>query len=84
MKQEASEKFRSRHPHEFGFVLISVVFPLEDDFAISHIDDTIIGNGDTVGVAAEVLQDVRWTGEGFLCIDHPSLVVGLVDEALKG
>jgi len=52
-------------------VLGSIVFPLKRDLAIFHSQQALVGNGDAMGVAAEIFQHLLRTAEGRLGIDHP-------------
>jgi hypothetical protein len=48
-----------------------IILPLEASLAVLDIEDAIVGNGDAVCIAADILQDLFRSGEGALCIDHP-------------
>lgn len=48
-----------------------VIFPLKSDVAVLQAQDALIGDGDAVGVAANVLQHLNRAAEGWLGIDDP-------------
>jgi hypothetical protein len=47
------------------------------------VEDTVIADGDPVGIPAEVLKDPFDAIEGGLAIDDPLLMIELVSEPLK-
>ncbi len=55
------------------FVLVRIVFPAERDLAIGEVDDPVVGDGDTMGVAGQVLQNMFRSAEWPLRIDDPVL-----------
>ena len=56
-------------------VAVAVVLPLEGDHAVFQFEDAPVGDGDAVGVAAEILQDVLGSAEGGFGVDHPFLLL---------
>ena len=48
-----------------------VVFPGEGDVIVGDIDQTMIGDGDAMCIAAQVAQDLLGAGKGLLAVDHP-------------
>src|SRR5271154_431610 len=57
---------------------VAVVLPGEGDMIVGGFDKTVIGDGNAVGIAAEVTQNLFGTGKGSLAVDHP------VDPAERG
>jgi len=49
------------------------VSPPECDVTLCEGKQPVVGDGDTVGVGAEIAQHVFWTTEGRLGIDDPVL-----------
>ena len=45
--------------------------PAKRDLAIRQGNQSVVGDGDTVGVGAEILQDMLWSTEGSLAVDDP-------------
>ena len=52
--------------------------------SIGDGDEPVIGDGDTVGVAREVVQHVGGAAEGRLGIDHPRLTMERSEQRAKG
>jgi hypothetical protein len=58
-------------PHGLVPVAVPVVLPAEADPLAVDGDQAIVGDGDAVGVAPDIVEDLRRTSEGPLGIDHP-------------
>ena len=51
--------------------MVSGVAPTKSDLPVGKRDQSMVGNGDTVGVAAEILEHILGAAEGWLGVDHP-------------
>ena len=71
MEEKSSDEFVCREGHGFLLVDVAVVSPFKFHLAIFDVDDPMIGNGDAVGVAADVVHDLLWPGERWLGVDDP-------------
>ena len=72
-KQEAAQELIDRQGHEPLLVAVSGVSPAEGDVAIGESNQPVVGDGDAVGVGAEIAQHVFRSTEGRLGIDDPVL-----------
>jgi hypothetical protein len=52
---------------------MGIVFPTESDFAIGKVHDSVVGDGDAMRVAGQVMKDAFKSTEGPLGVDHPIL-----------
>lgn len=50
---------------------MAIVLPAEADPAAGQADETRVGYGHTMGVAAEISEHLLWSAKGRLGIDHP-------------
>jgi hypothetical protein len=73
MLHEAAEELFVGKSHHAALAVMGVVFPSEADAAVVHRQEAMIGDGHTMGVASQVLQDVIWAAERFFGVDHPIL-----------
>ena len=71
MDQEAAEELLAIEGHRLLAIAITVVLPAEADLAVVHGDQPVVGYGDAVRVAADIVEDLPWSGERPLCVDHP-------------
>src|SRR5881628_1104811 len=56
----------------------------EGDAASIEGDEALVGDADAVGVAAEVVEDLRGAAEGRLAVDDPGLAIEVVLELGEG
>ncbi len=73
VEQEAAEELIDRQSHEPLSVAVCGIAPSESDFAIGKSKQPVVGDGNAVGVVAEIAQHVFRSTEGGLGIDHPVL-----------
>ena len=50
---------------------MSRVAPTKGDLAVGKRDESMIGDGHPMGVAAQVLEDILGAAEGWFGVDHP-------------
>ena len=50
--------------HHLGFVVRSIVFPFKTDLAILAGEKTIVGDGDAMGIATQIVQNLLQSSEG--------------------
>lgn len=78
MLEKATDEFGGIECHQAEF-LGPVVPPAESDFAISDVGDSVVGDGDPMGISAEIVEDLLWTAERLLGIDDPLVTTGLAN-----
>ena len=71
MEQEATQELVRRYRHDLLLVAVRVVSPSERNALIVAGDETMVRDGDAVGVSSQVAEDVFWAAEGWLGVDHP-------------
>ena len=71
MEQEAAEEFVDVEVHQPLLVLVGGVAPAEGDATIGKSHQAVVGDGDSVSVAAEVLQSVLGAAKGPFGVNHP-------------
>src|SRR5438128_8302049 len=73
VEQEAAHELAYVEAHDFVLVksVLAIVLPAETDMGRVEIKQAAVGDGDAMGVAREIGQDLLWTGEGLLGVDDP-------------
>ena len=66
MLQEAADELLGRDGHHLGFGCVAVILPLEGDPTVFESQEAAVGDGHTMGVAAEILQDALRSAKGAL------------------
>jgi len=86
MKQESPDEFLGREGHGLLLIVVAIVSPVEFHMTVFDIDDPMIGDGDPVRVAANVIHHLLWSGEGRFSVDDPFQVshgVQMTAESLR-
>jgi hypothetical protein len=71
VQDEAAEKIDGLEVEDFLFAAVSVVAPSQTDHTVAEAEQTVLRDGDAVGVAGEVVEDVSRAAEGLLGVDDP-------------
>lgn len=73
VKKKAAHELVRGNGHDSGLVAGCIVPPTKRDVAAIEGNETVIGDGDTMGVAPEVTDHLLGAAEGGLGIDNPVL-----------
>ena len=71
MQQKAAQELIDGQRQQPLLVGMGGVSPAEGDVALFEGDESMVGDGDAVGVAAEITQRMFRSAEGWLGIDDP-------------
>jgi len=71
MEQEAADEFLGREGHCSPGSAVAIVLPAEANLAIVDGEQAVVGNGDAMRVASQVVEDLLRSGEGRLGVNHP-------------
>ena len=69
MEQKSAQKLLDIQSHEPLLVAMGGVSPLECDIALGESDQPAVGDGDAMGVGAQIAQDIFRPSEGALGVD---------------
>ena len=81
MQQKAPDKLMGLQGHDLHLIALAPITIREADTAVTDILEAMIGNRDTVGIAAQIVEDLGWPCAWWLGIHHPRLALELVEEA---
>ena len=84
VQQEASEEVVDVERQRAHLAPVPVVLPSKRDGVVGDADEPVIGNGDAVGVAREVVQHVGGAAKGRLRVDDPRLAMERSEPGAKG
>ena len=73
VEEKAAQELIDRHGHNPLAVAVRGIPPSEGDDTIREGKQSVVGDGDAVGVGTEIAQYVFWTTERRLRIDDPVL-----------
>jgi hypothetical protein len=71
MQQEPTNEFVGLQGHGLLPVVIPTIFPGEGNLTVVDVEQTVIGDGHAMGIAAQVVEDVFGATEGWLGVNHP-------------
>ena len=63
---------------------MGVVLAAEGDLVILEGDEAMVGDGDAMGIAGEIAENMMGTAEGWLGIDDPVLTEQGAQESTEG
>ena len=70
--------------HHLGLVVVAIVSPAEADLSLFEPDEPTVGDGNAMGVAAEIGEDLIGATKGWLGVDDPFEPAQLAEMALEG
>src|SRR5580692_7811791 len=71
MEQEAAQELMDWQSHEPFLVAVRGIAPAEGDVAIGESNQPGVGDGDAMGVGAEIAQHMFGTAEGRFGVNDP-------------
>ena len=83
MQQEATQELFGRQSEESFLVFIGGVSPAKRDLVILERNEPWIGNGNAMGVSAEIAQHLLGSAERRLAVDYPARRIKLTDQTPK-
>ena len=75
MEQEPADKLKGLQCHKLLLVPISIISPDKEDLPVLHLEDTMIADGDPVGVSSQIIKECLSVFKGRLGVDDPFPVV---------
>lgn len=84
VQKEAADELEDVERHQLALVVVPIIPPAEAHAAIGEADKPAVGDGNAVGVAAEIGEDLRRAAEGTLGIHDPVGPAQLVDALREG
>ena len=81
--QEAAQELIGGDRHDFLLAAVRIVFPAKRDSIILERHQPMVGDGDAVRIASEIVQNMLGTAKGWLGIDDPVLVEELSEKLAK-
>ena len=81
--QESAQKLICGDCHDLLLAAVRMVFPEKQDPIILERNQSMVGDGDAVRIASEIVQNMLGTAEGRLGIDDPVLAKELSEKFSK-
>jgi hypothetical protein len=71
MHKETADELIGGEGHDLPLAMMAIILPGETHLAVVDLAQAIIGNGDPVRIASDILKDLLRPGEGRLGADDP-------------
>src|SRR5271169_2493012 len=75
VEEESPDELLRREGHRFLLIVVTIVPPVELHLSVFDIQESMVGNRDSVGIAAQVVHHLLRSGEGRFGVDDPLQVV---------
>lgn len=82
--EEATDELSGFERHDSRLVVVASIPPAERDVPCFEFEEAMIGDGDLVGVTAEIREPLRGPPEGRLSIDDPCTVPTTCQKVSEG
>ncbi len=73
MQQKAPQELIDGQRHQLLLVAMGRIAPAEGDVAVFQSNESVVRNGNTMGIGAEISQGMLGAAEGTLGVDDPVL-----------
>ena len=83
VEQEAADELDRIEGHGLGAGMVRVVFPVEADAAVLQSAKPVVGDGDAMSVASQILEHAPWSTEGRLDVNDPFELGGCFTQGLE-
>jgi hypothetical protein len=83
VNQESAQELLCGDRHDLLLAAVRIVFPAKRDPIILERNQSMVGDGDAVRIASEIVQNMLGTAEGWLGIDDPVLAKELSEKSSK-
>ena len=81
--EEASQELIRGNGHDLLLAAVGIVSPAERDAIVLEGHETMVGDGDAVGIAGQVVENMFGATEGWLGVDHPVLPAEFGEEVAE-
>ena len=81
--EKAAQKLFVSQSHYAPPVVMGVVLPTECYVGVGHVDNSMVGDRYSMGVAGQILQHMLGSSEGRLGVDHPLLAAQCREQGVK-
>ena len=81
--QESAQELIGGNGHDLLLAAVRIVFPAKRDSIILEGHESMVGDGDAMRIAGQIVQNMFGTAEGRLGVDDPVLVEELSEKLAK-
>ena len=71
MKQNTAQELIYRQCHELFSIAMRAISPSKSNLTVGEGDQAVVGNGDTMSIAAEISKHIFRAAEGPFTVNNP-------------
>jgi hypothetical protein len=83
VKKKTAQELMGGNGHDLLLAAVGIVSPAEGNAIALEGHETMVGDGDAVGVAGQVVENMFGATEGWLGVDHPVLPAEFEEEVAE-
>jgi hypothetical protein len=83
MDEKAAQELLGGNGHDLVLAAVSIVSPAEGDAMVLASHEAMVGDGDAMGIAGQVVENIFSTAEGWLGVNDPVLSAELPEEMVE-
>lgn len=84
MKQEPPKKLLGGDSHQSLLALVGIIFPSKRHLAIGNIDNPVIGDGDAMRIASQIVEHMFGSSEWPFGVDYPVVTKQWPEKSMEG
>ena len=83
MDEKAAQELLGGNGHDLVLAAVGIVSPAEGDAMVLARHEAMVGDGDAMGIAGQVVENMFSTAEGWLGVNDPVLSAELPEEMVE-
>jgi len=84
VQEEAPQELLHRQAQEALLISVGRISPAKGDLVTDQRDEAMVGDGNAMGVGAQVVKDILGASERWLAVDNPVLAEEGAEERCEG
>ena len=84
MEKKAPQKLLGRYGHQLLFAAMRVILPAERHLTIGQVHEPVVGDGNAMGVASQIMKNVLRAAEGRFGVHDPVVAEERAKERTEG
>ena len=83
MDKKSAQKLMGGNGDDLLLAAVGIIAPAKGDAIVFEGHETMVGDGDAMGIAGQVVENMFRAAEGWLGVDHPVLLTELPEEVAE-
>ena len=83
MDKKSAQKLMGGNGHDLLLAAVGIIAPAKGDAIVFEGHETMVGDGDAMGIAGQVVENLFSAAEGWLGVYDPVLLVELPEEVVE-